>query len=194
LAESGYKPDFSSHFGGDHDGLTDEEWIERLVRSEPKIPTFEDWSGLSASGVLTRIERQCGGGKIPDFFRDEKGHVTVSTVWNRLKNGYKGEMFDPYEALVFIDESDEVIPQIPMSFKPREFAVIRGLQAHVLEQGMQKTCQTLNARSRGGSRLIITYAEYLPAEKLGASLVHFSRNELFQQFRCSIQKQFGCAA
>jgi hypothetical protein len=207
LAESGYKPDFNktlAELRSDRDPVP-------VAPALKKIPTFEEWAGFSSSSILTRVERQISGrGKFPDFFRDETGNVTVSTVWNRLQFGFKGKQFDPYESLVFVDSGASAAPSIPMyeieigpvhrrprlrKIGAREWVLILGLRGLIAEQGLQKAYQQLNLRSEGNAkRLLDSYARYFPAEVLGPSTVRFSRRELFQQFRCSIQKQFGCAA
>jgi hypothetical protein len=198
LAESGYKPDLARglvELHGDSDATP-------AAALPVKIPTFQEWSGLNSSDVLTRVERQCGGQRIPVFFRNERGDVTVATLWSRLQFGYKGQHFDPYESLVFVADSGKGIfsvapecdPVIPLEIGSGVYATILGLRALIAEQGMQKAGQILESRTPGSRRLIEKYARHLPAEKLGLAPVRFSRDELFQQFRCSIQKQFGCAA
>ena len=133
------------------------------------------------------------GAKLPKFFRDGDGRVTVSTVWNRLQNGRGGEHFDPFDSIIFLEDSGHQLPEIPASLGATGLAIVEGLRAMTARDGYQNTHKELNRRSRGNAaRFLDRYAQFLPAVLAPAgNVIRFSRADLLAGFHASIQKQFA---
>jgi hypothetical protein len=69
------------------------ETFRRAPENEP--PSFEDWSGLDVTRIYTRVERQIGGGRVPDGL-DRVGKLTDT------------EEFNPFSALIIVPGGMEV--------------------------------------------------------------------------------------
>jgi hypothetical protein len=152
-----------------------EQYRKLLRRFSPgaEPPTFEQCFGIPSEGfVLTRVERQMGGARIPS---------QLSTV-RELKNCIK---IDPFDAIDLIAGA-EPEPDPRNSFM--ELCTGLYLQHLALRDGMQTLNAFINRHSKRNRKWVIDkFAEFLPKRhELG-----FTRDTLLQLYRESATKQFS---
>jgi hypothetical protein len=135
--------------------------------------SFEEMFGHADSGLtLTRVERQMGGGKIPD---------SISTFLKLRGAGY----FNPFEALRFVgvgrptpDPGSYDLPTYCTGMYLREFAE---------RYGVHRLKQWLNERSkRNANRIIERFKDFLPED---GCLIN--SEGLFEIYRSSVMKQLA---
>lgn len=135
------------------------------------IPGFEDVFRYPPSGlILTRIERQMGGGRIP---------AQIGTVGGLadLPN------FDPFDRLEIVAGSAVPPPPDGRGFVKHLKGL--GLRDLVREHGLQNARRMANKYTRGNaSRLFKEYSDYLPG-----SGFQISEREIFERYRESVSQQ-----
>jgi hypothetical protein len=114
------------------------------------IQSFEDLNGYPSEGlVLTRVERQIGGSRVPD---------QISTLELLRKNAMD---FDPFERLEFLT-GGKPEPN-PDDYDITTYFAGLGLRATALTLGMQRTRRLINRKSRGNAaRVCRKFSEFLP--------------------------------
>ncbi len=125
--------------------------LERKVGATGAIPSFEELYGYSREGfVLTRVERQIGGSRVPE---------QISTIERLRRNAIE---FDPFERLEFL-AGGKPEPN------PEEYDLSRylqgiGLRTTVETLGMQRTRRLINRKSPGNAaRVCRNFRDFLPA-------------------------------
>jgi hypothetical protein len=111
---------------------------------------FTQEFGLSPDAVLTRIERQFGGGRIPPEL----------VSFGNLSNAPD---FDPFSAIEITDGGGDRLPSVGDCASVTEY--LCGLQVNEWAQriGMQQFRAWLNRNSgRNGARFLDKYARFLP--------------------------------
>ena len=155
------------------------EWMVQLRRmqrrqskdSEPL--TLEEEFGYRPDSILTRVERQIGGGRVPE---------ELATFGSLIRNAAD---FDPFSALRFIDCNSARVPT-PAERPGIEYYTGLGLHAEASRLGMQKFHKQLNKVTKGNAaRILARYAEFLP-NSTGRRL---SLEAVREQYRRSVKEQ-----
>lgn len=143
---------------------------KKLGRS---IPTYEELYGHPRENyLLTRVERQYGGGRIPE---------EISTVGALYENSLGVSPFEPL-AICLSGRPD---PN-PDDYDLMNFLAGKGLRQQILEQGLQRTRGLVNKKSRGNAaRVFRKLGDFLPVSPEGIKVPDLAG--LFQQ---SMQRQF----
>ena len=150
-----------------------EDQYRTLLRSShgAEIPSFEARFGISRESILTRVERQIGGGRIPREIRN-------------LRELHSGALdFDPFANLEFIGASHE---QNPSDF-PRfnDYLVAIAARQLVQEMGNHSFRQLVNLHTGNGSRWFKRHGDSLYSG-LGITKAEFS-----ERYRDSLSKQLA---
>jgi hypothetical protein len=148
--------------------------LKRDETEEQTLPSFEKLYGYPSEGfVLTRVERQYGGSRIPAELS------TLSALRDNAPN------FDPFGSLEFLTCSKP--EPSPDAYDLTKFLAGLGLRQLIREQGMQRTRRFINKKSRGNAaRTFRELGDFLPNNS-GA----FSIPDLTRQYRDSVQKQLA---
>jgi hypothetical protein len=146
--------------------------LKRNESQEQPLPSFEEMYGYPSEGfVLTRVERQYGGGRIP---------VELSTLRALKENALA---FDPFSSLEFIT-GDQPVPS-PDAYDLMKFLAGLGLRQVIREQGMQRARRFVNKQSRGNAaRMLRELGDFLPSDR-----ADFALPDLTKQYRESVQRQ-----
>jgi len=136
------------------------------------FPSFEQMFGYPEAGfILTRVERQIAGGRVPE---------QLSTF---TKLGSAAD-FDPFERLVFL-ASGKPIPN-PADHAFRKYCMGMQVRQLILDQGFHRAKQLLNKWSpRNANRILRQVTDFLPDEIL------LTRNALLGRYQESISKQLA---
>jgi len=153
------------------------EVLHKKVPSPPPlsdIPTFESRYGYPPEGVvLTRVERQIAGGRLPEEVANVKllrHNALTFDPFLRLQIA-RGGMQEPSEHCYPIDKY-----MAGMFFRGR-----------VRSEGLALTRSWLNRVTNGhAARTLETYADFLPPEDQG-----ISREEIFELYRDSTRRQLA---
>jgi hypothetical protein len=146
--------------------------LKRKESEEQALPTFEEMFRYPSEGfVLTRVERQYGGSRIP---------VELSTLRALKENA---STFDPFKSLELI-AGGKPEPS-PDEYDLMKFLAGKGLGQLIREQGMQRARRFVNQRSKGNAaRTFRELKDFLPN-----SLKGFEIPDLTRQYRDSVQRQ-----
>jgi hypothetical protein len=123
--------------------------LKRKAGNRP-MPSFEDLYGYASEGfLLTRVERQIGGSRVPE---------QISTIELLERNALD---FDPFERLEFL-AGGKPEPN-PDDYDLTKYLAGVGLRTTVLAVGMQRTRRLINKKSRGNAaRFCRKFHEFLP--------------------------------
>ena len=137
------------------------------------FPTFEQFCGYAETGfVLTRVERQSGGGRVP------KQLATLRSLRRAAE-------FNPFQRPVFAG-GGQVEPN-PADYELMTYLAGLGLRSRVEEQGFHRTRQFINQRTkRNASRVLRHLAAFLPAD---SDLV--TEEALLDRYQQSISRQLA---
>ena len=130
----------------------------------------EEIYGLSPNAVLTRVERQIAGGRVPQ---------QIGT-FGKLRSA---DSFNPFQRLKIIDGSDDC----PQPGDCRSDVYERGMEVRrsILQQGFQRTRYSLNEQSRGNAdRILKTVSPFIPSEGY-----RITTDELFAHYQESVSWQ-----
>jgi hypothetical protein len=146
--------------------------LKRNESEEQPLPSFEEMYGYPSEGfVLTRVERQYGGCRIP---------TELSTLRALKENALA---FDPFGSLEFV-AGGQPEPS-PDAHDLMKFLAGLGLRQLIHEQGMQRTRRFVNKKSRGNAaRTFRELSDFLPSSHEG-----FGIPNLTSQYRESVQRQ-----
>lgn len=137
-------------------------------------PSFQEIYGYPAAGlVLTRVERQIGGGRVPEV---------IGTV-GRLPCLTDFDPFDHLEILAGATRRPN-----PDDYDPSAYLMGRGLECTIQERGgLQRARGWLNRYTGGNAaRLLKTYAPFLPGSDISLSVIDI--REAYQQ---TVRKQLA---
>jgi len=146
------------------------QFLRKANREKGIIPSFEDMYGCPRNSILTRVERQIGGGRLPPQLDTVKKLRFASS-------------FNPFERLRFVAGCENE-PQ-PSDYRSDVYR--RGIQIRqeILEQGLQRVRYMLNEQSMGNAdRILSTVADFIPA---GGH--RMTSEELYGRYQESICKQ-----
>ncbi len=148
--------------------------LKRSESEEHPLPSFEELYGHPSEGfVLTRVERQFGGSRIPDELS------TLRALRDNAAN------FDPFGSLEFLSCSKP--EPNPNAHDLMKFLAGLGLRELIRRQGMQRTRKFINKKSRGNAaRTFRELSDFLPRN--GGD---FPIPDLSGLYRDSIQKQLA---
>jgi hypothetical protein len=157
-----------------------ERWerYSRMLRREKRkhtamseVPTFQQMFGHACAGVvLTRVERQIAGGRIPERF----------ATFDRLRSVAD---FDPFESLIYIGVGKPE-PNAD-DYDLRQYLTGMQIRAMVERDGIHRFLSFANKHSkRNGMRLLKQYEDFLPSDGC-----FVSPKGLFDRFRESVTKQ-----
>jgi hypothetical protein len=148
--------------------------LKRNETDEHPLPSFEELYGYPGEGfVLTRVERQFGGSRIPN---------ELSTLEALRDNAAS---FDPFKSLEFLTSSKP--EPDPDAYDLTKFLAGLGLRQLIRELGMQRTRRFINKKSRGNAaRTFRELGDFLPPNTEG-----FSAADLTRHYRDSIQRQLA---
>jgi hypothetical protein len=145
----------------------------KVTEGEPK-PSFESLYGLPENGlVLTRVERQIGGGRLP---------TEIGTV-GKLRRLTDFSPFDKLEVLAGAAST----PNID-NYELSTYLQGRGLECVVNELGgMHRTRAWLNKHSAGNAaRILANLAAFLPATEHAVTV-----DRIHRLYRDSVQRQMA---
>lgn len=148
--------------------------LKRKETDERPLSSFEELYGYPSEGfILTRVERQFGGSRIPD---------ELSTLRALRENAAN---FDPFASLEFL-ACNKTEPD-PDAYELMKFLAGLGLRHLIRERGMQRTRKFVNKQSRGNAaRTFRELSDFLP--RTGPD---FSIPDLTGLYRDSVQKQLA---
>jgi hypothetical protein len=148
--------------------------LTRGASDATELPTFEEAYGYPESGIiLTRVERQMGGGRVP---------AQIDT-FGKLKRRLAS--FNPFERLEFLAVGTRE-PRI------EDYGLVRWgfgkwLASCAEDIGVHRLRTLVNKHSGGhASRVFRDYAEFLPADDAA-----LTQTELLERFRESVRKQLA---
>jgi hypothetical protein len=123
--------------------------MQRKVGSDAKPLKFEKEFGLRETDVLTRIERQCGGQRIPAEI------ATFGCLQNLPK-------FNPFDSLEIISSGQSDLPS-PEECDGLEYYTGLGLHSEAQRTSMQELRKKLNKQTQGNAaRTLVKYGRFFP--------------------------------
>jgi hypothetical protein len=145
--------------------------VARDVNSDAELPSFRELFGVDESAILTRVERQIGGGRVPE---------QLNTIARLKANALD---FNPFERLQFL--SSGVMEPRPEDYDFETYCTGMFLRKMANTHGMQWTRAFMN-RDRNGSRRARKYASFLPFNEGG-----ISAGKLFELYRETLSRQLA---
>lgn len=135
------------------------------------LPPFENFYGYPARGVLlTRVERQFGGNRIPEELR----------TFTALRNV---QCFNPFQEPILPDRMPPSLPRVE-DYGVEMFLAGMELRRRISEDGLHRVLQWLNRNgARHGKRILNKYRDFLPFE------TSISVSNLFEIFQTSVSRQ-----
>jgi hypothetical protein len=147
----------------------------RLIRGledGTEVPSFETCFGVAPDAILTRVERQTGGGRVPE---------QLCTV-GRLRNG--AAEFDPFFRLELDQAGRDPKPEDFSNFN--QYLAVLGARQLISHVGRHPFRQLVNVHTNGNaSRWWKNYGYWL-VDSPG-----MTGAELYEQYRDSVSKQLA---
>ena len=143
-----------------------------IKRSNPDAepPTFEDLFGFPADTIRARVERQAGGGRIPEEL----------STFGQLRDAAKVNPFQNIEIL-----PDSFPFPDPKQCGAAHSVKLAGIQSFIKKYGYQQARAALNY-DRNAKRMMDEYKEYLDASRASTELTVES---IVNSYRCSVARQ-----
>jgi len=144
----------------------------KLRKQLPEIPEFEDLFGYPPDGVvITRVERQYGGSRIPEEI------ANIARLRDNIAN------FNPFDALEFF-LTGKPTPD-PDKYDLSTYLKGLGLRELIENSGLHRARRFLNKRSPGNAaRILNKLSEFIPSISPDISFPNLN-----MQFQQSIQRQ-----
>ena len=137
---------------------------------------FEKEFGFSLESILTRVERQFGGGRIPE---------EVSTFG---KLCCAAPTFNPFDVLEITGETGGNLPAAHECDSVTEYLAGKELNRMVSEVGLQSARRWLNKESPGNAaRLLKRFHRFLPGSNADSMTV----KRIFDTYRTSVTRQLA---
>ncbi len=149
--------------------------MQRKASKDADPLDFETEFGFGPDAVLTRVERQFGGCRIPSEIATF-GHLAHAADFN------------PFDILEITGESSARLPTVEECESVTDY--LAGLQLHskVMTEGLQSTIRWLNAKSGGnGARLRKRLERFLP----GSNADSITVQHIFETYQRSVRQQLG---
>jgi hypothetical protein len=147
----------------------------KRVSRDAEHPTFEQTFGIPEDAILTRIERQMGGGRIPPELKS----------FGSLKNA---AAFDPFTAVEIIPAGIPV-PD-PSKYGPAETVKILGIHQLIEREGYQNAFARLN-RDHNAKRRMESYIQFMQD---CAPALQIDQERVTESFRKSVTTQIESCA
>lgn len=149
--------------------------MRRTASKEADVLNFEQEFGFPEEAVITRVERQCGGGRIPEQV-DTFGHIS------------RAASFNPFEVIEIESSGRSRLPAVGECDSVTEWAAGMYFNQMIQEQGKQTFQRWLNRESNGnGARTVKRYKAFLPqAEGCPVTV-----RTIFETYRTSVIRQLS---
>jgi hypothetical protein len=136
---------------------------------------FEKEFGFGPQAVLSRVERQFGGGRIPE---------AVSTFGKLAR----APEFNPFDILEITDNTGATLPAVHECDSVIEYLAGKELHRMICQIGLQTTRRWLNKQSGGnGARMLKRYHRFLP----GSDADSLTVQRIFEIYRASVTRQLA---
>lgn len=147
---------------------------EILKRSNPEAepPSFLDIFGFPEDTVMTRVERQIGGGRVPQ---------ELAT----FRHLYRAGNFNPFTQLHLV-QGEFTLPD-PRQYGDARSLKLAGIHTYVNTYGYQAARAMFNAQGNA-KRLMDDYEAYLAETQ---SVANLSLEKIVETFRSSVNKQIN---
>lgn len=166
--------------------------------AENCTPTFETIYGVPENGcILTRCERQIGGGELPTIPVPGK----PAKEWERLNTvgALKKRLleYNPYREFEIVEAG---LPEpVRDNYTLTDYMAGMYLRSRILREGLQQTRAWLNSHQRTGAkspgrhanRLLEKLAEFLPPSIALEGHKSLSVDKLYERYRSSLAKQMA---
>ncbi len=137
---------------------------------------FEKEFGFSPESILTRVERQYGGGRIPE---------EISTFG---KLCCAAPQFNPFDVLEITGNTGANLPEPEECDSVTEYMAGKEFNRMVSEVGLQTTRRWLNKHTRGnGARTLKRFHRFLPGSNADSMTV----KRIFDTYRTSVTRQLS---
>jgi hypothetical protein len=149
--------------------------MKRKVSKDADELDFEKEFGFPEDAVLTRVERQCGGGRIPE---------EVAAFGQLSRAAY----LNPFEALEITNSGQSQLPEVNDCDSVNEWLIGMQVNRMIQEMGMQTFRRWLNRNSNGnGARLLKRIHSFLP----GSGDCALTVQTIVATYRASVIKQLS---
>lgn len=150
--------------------------ILKRVSKDAEVPTFEQCFGFPENAIITRVERQMGGGRIP----------AELATFGLLK---RAADFDPFTDVEIIPSGEIPIPD-RNEYDPAETIKILGTHSLIAREGYQNAFARLN-RDHNGKRHVEPYLRYLQRCAPVLEIDRAQMTELFRKVHHSSNRGFN---
>ena len=161
-------------------------------------PTFEAIYGVPEKGrILTRCERQIGGGELPTIPVTGK----PANEWERLNTvgALKSRLleYNPYREFEIVEGG---LPEpVRENYGLTDWMAGMYLRDRIQQEGLQQTRSWMNSHQRTGARapgrhatrILEKLADFLPASTAVDGQGSLSVTDLYERYRCSLAKQMA---
>lgn len=144
--------------------------VLKSVSPDGEQPTFEQAFGFPENTILSRVERQAGGARVP-------------VECNSFGKLYAADRFDPFTNIE-VTPTGIPVPD-PADYDPSEIQKIMGTEALIQKFGLQNARSILN-RGGNGKRLFEPYAAYV---RKCQDVLKLSREDISNTYQESVSKQ-----
>lgn len=155
--------------------------VRRMARSEREFKlSFEQRWGYSPTKVVTRVERQIGGGEVQKFGYARVGHL------------YELEAADPFRQIIFPDDVRK--RRRLEGLGPRDYAIAKWMEEQSDRDGIVNLRAEMRAVSRNYQQFHNfwkRYGEFAMPVRASRTL---ARTDLLESFRASTRAQLRQAA
>jgi hypothetical protein len=162
--------------------------LQRRLGAGVEIPDFHSFYGVWPDTVLTRVERQIGGGRIAQQIKimGTKETVRVSTVGELRRHAPE---FNPFCNL---ELSQAALPPQPNDFTDiNQYMAVMWAREVIPEWGMHAFFQWLNFHTgRNARRWLNRHGPWLP-DSVSETASGISSGELYERYRDSVSKQLA---
>jgi len=161
--------------------------LQRQLGTAAEIPDFHSSYGVWPDTVLTRVERQIGGGKVAQ-------QITIKGTTEAAHVGTLGELrryapeFNPFSNL---ELSQAALPPQPGDFSDiNQYMAVMWARVVIPEWGMHAFRQFLNQyTNRNANRWFKRHGNWLPDSSVSAASI--TSGELYECYRDSVSKQLA---
>lgn len=148
--------------------------MQRRQNADAEPLEFEKEFGFKESDILTRVERQCGGDRIP---------LELETFGSL----HRAPDYNPFQNLEIVSSGMLTLPT-PEECNGIDYFTGLGMHYKAKEIGMQEFRKLLNRQSNGNSaRTLQRYGQFFPDEIENP----ISSEEIFEVYRDSVRKQLS---
>lgn len=152
--------------------------FRRMVRRTSKEADpldFKKEFGFGPESVLTRVERQFGGGRIPEML----------STFGKL---CRAPQFNPFDVLEITGDTGASLPAVRECDSVTEYLAGRELNRMISEMGLQSARRWLNKESPGnGARMLKRFHRFLPGSNADSVTVE----RIFEIYRASVTHQLS---